>query len=187
MLAHVDENYRATGQWKQGSEVPTYFLLLSKEAVRSISKHMEFYEWKGLMIKVCGIDQLVNAMGLSNAKLLKETLVKYAQNADMKTSDEFGKSIFQNVPTPEDDLYYVGTVSPVLHYCMGGIKVNAEGCVLNSDDQVISGLFACGEVVGGVHGDSRLGGNSLLECAVFGAIIGQQVPIHTTATVTKTK
>jgi hypothetical protein len=62
---------------------------------------------------------------------------------------------------------------------MGGIKINEQGQVLTSDSSVVEGLFAVGEVSGGVHGQNRLGGNSLLECTVFGRVIGSQsIPIN---------
>jgi succinate dehydrogenase/fumarate reductase flavoprotein subunit len=53
---------------------------------------------------------------------------------------------------------------------MGGIKINNRTEVINDDNKVIKGLYAVGEVTGGVHGANRLGGNSLLECVVFGRI-----------------
>ena len=51
---------------------------------------------------------------------------------------------------------------------MGGIKINSKAEVLNIKDKVIKGLYAAGEVTGGIHGANRLGGNSLLECVVYG-------------------
>merc|ERR1719446_1392598 len=60
---------------------------------------------------------------------------------------------------------------------MGGIKINPEGSVIREDGTTIEGLHAAGEVTGGVHGVNRLGGNSLLECTVFGTVVGQKVPI----------
>lgn len=50
--------------------------------------------------------------------------------------------------------------------------INEQGQVLTKDSAVVPGLFAVGEVSGGVHGQNRLGGNSLLECTVFGRVIG---------------
>jgi succinate dehydrogenase/fumarate reductase flavoprotein subunit len=51
---------------------------------------------------------------------------------------------------------------------MGGIKINRNAEVINNNNKVINGLYAAGEVTGGIHGENRLGGNSLLECVVFG-------------------
>ena len=60
---------------------------------------------------------------------------------------------------------------------MGGISIDNEGNVVDEEKKVIKGLYAAGEVTGGVHGNNRLGGNSLLECTVFGTIVGKKVPI----------
>ena len=62
-------------------------------------------------------------------------------------------------------------MTPVVHYCMGGVKISKDAEVL-SGEKVIPGLFATGEVCGGVHGKNRLGGNSLLDCVVFGRVSG---------------
>jgi len=72
------------------------------------------------------------------------------------------------------DRILVGKVTPVVHYTMGGVRIDTQGRVLRTDGTVIEGLFAVGEVSGGVHGENRLGGNSLLECTVFGRLIGAE-------------
>jgi predicted heme/steroid binding protein len=94
-------------------------------------------------------------------------------------TDSFGKSSFRGLPSDDldNEVFYVGIVTPVLHYCMGGIKIDTEGSVIREDGTTIEGLHAAGEVSGGVHGTNRLGGNSLLECTVFGTIVGQKLPI----------
>ena len=83
------------------------------------------------------------------------------------------------MPTSDDESYYAGMVTPVLHYCMGGIRIDDEGHVLNEDGRKVEGLYAAGEVAGGVHGSNRLGGNSLLECVVFGRRIGNLLQTET--------
>merc|ERR1712014_244105 len=65
--------------------------------------------------------------------------------------------------------FFVAIITPVIHYCMGGAEVNAKGQVMGKSGP-IAGLYAAGEVAGGVHGNNRLGGNSLLECVVFGRV-----------------
>lgn len=111
-------------------------------------------------------------------KKITKTIREY-QTAAKKGVDAFGKTSYRGVPAKDlkTETFYVGTVTPVLHYCMGGIKINPECSVLKEDGAVIEGLHAAGEVTGGVHGVNRLGGNSLLECTVFGTVVGQKVPI----------
>lgn len=74
----------------------------------------------------------------------------------------------------QEPSYLVARVSPAAHYCMGGVSIDQNARVLSSGDgSVIQGLFAAGEVTGGIHGGNRLGGNSLLDCVVYGRIAGK--------------
>eukprot|EP00531_Pseudo-nitzschia_arenysensis_P017151 CAMPEP_0116122814 /NCGR_PEP_ID=MMETSP0329-20121206/4414_1 /TAXON_ID=697910 /ORGANISM="Pseudo-nitzschia arenysensis, Strain B593" /LENGTH=1127 /DNA_ID=CAMNT_0003616685 /DNA_START=306 /DNA_END=3689 /DNA_ORIENTATION=- len=176
MLKH-DKNFAKTGKWNPSTEVPTFNLVLSSSAALDGKKHVDLYSHKGLLTKVEGIDALAKHMNIGVKKVTK-TIREY-QSAAKKGSDEFGKTSFRGVPADDlvDETFYVGTVTPVLHYCMGGIKINPEGSVIREDGTTIEGLHAAGEVTGGVHGVNRLGGNSLLECTVFGTVVGQKVPI----------
>lgn len=63
-------------------------------------------------------------------------------------------------------------MTPVLHYTMGGLEIDPEARVLAPGGVPLPGLFAAGEVAGGVHGANRLGGSSLLGCVVFGRVAG---------------
>merc|ERR1712154_173297 len=83
-----------------------------------------------------------------------------------------GKPRFPGVPYKADQELRVGFVEPVLHYVMGGIAINTSSQVLDENNKVIPGLFACGEAAGGVHGRNRLAGNSLVECVVYGRVAG---------------
>ncbi len=88
-------------------------------------------------------------------------------------TDEFGKRVFP-VPFDPTQPLLAARVTPSIHYSMGGLKIDADTRVLaENGGQPIKGLFAAGEVTGGVHGKNRLAGNSLLECVVFGRIAGQ--------------
>jgi succinate dehydrogenase/fumarate reductase flavoprotein subunit len=69
-------------------------------------------------------------------------------------------------------------MEPVLHFTMGGIEINEHAEVLNSEQQPFTGLYACGELAGGVHGANRLGGSSLLGCVVYGRVAGDSASQH---------
>ena len=71
-----------------------------------------------------------------------------------------------------DDFFNVAIMTPVLHYTMGGPEIDPESREFAPGNKPIPGLFAAGEVTGGVHGANRLGGSSLLECVVFGCFAG---------------
>ncbi|MNC83679.1 Fumarate reductase flavoprotein subunit precursor [compost metagenome] len=57
---------------------------------------------------------------------------------------------------------------------MGGVVINTQAQVLDTDDQIIKGLYAAGEVTGGVHGGNRLGGNALADITTFGRIAADE-------------
>merc|ERR1719487_1760046 len=69
--------------------------------------------------------------------------------------------------------FYVAIITPVIHYCMGGLETSKDGECVSSSGTTLPGLFVAGEAAGGVHGNNRLGGNSLLDCVVFGRVAGR--------------
>ena len=73
----------------------------------------------------------------------------------------------------KDEAFAGAIITPVIHYCMGGLETTKDGEVVKSNGQVFPGLFVAGEAAGGVHGNNRLGGNSLLDCVVFGRVAGR--------------
>merc|ERR1712151_998987 len=84
-----------------------------------------------------------------------------------------GKKFFHNVIQGSEvasEPFYVAIITTVIHYCMGGLEIDVNSAVLDSKGKAIAGLYAAGEVAGGVHGNNRLGGNSLLDCVVFGRV-----------------
>merc|ERR1712066_339822 len=86
-----------------------------------------------------------------------------------------GKKFYHNIipgSAVATEPFYVAIITPVIHYCMGGLEITADSeCV--TEKGVIPGLYAAGEIAGGVHGNNRLGGNSLLDCVVFGRVAGK--------------
>jgi len=77
-----------------------------------------------------------------------------------------------------DDIFNVAVMTPVLHYTMGGLEIDPESRVVDAKGKPIPGLFAAGEVAGGVHGANRLGGSSLLGCVVFGRVSGDSAAAY---------
>jgi flavocytochrome c len=181
MLSH-DAQYAKTREWNSEAEIPTFHLVLSSSAADDGKKHVDLYSHKGLLTKIEGIDALAAWMGLPT-KAVASTIQSY-QKAAQKGQDEFGKTVFNGLPKDDlsNEVFYAGKVTPVLHYCMGGIKIDSEGNVLKEGGGIIPGLHAAGEVTGGVHGNNRLGGNSLLECTVYGTIVGQKIPVKSKPT-----
>lgn len=148
-----------------------YRLVLNSACAKEIIWHCKHYQGRGLMEFYDSGAALAKAIGIP-ASQLQETFGVYSKQCDAK-KDEFGKVFFQNGPFRMDDTFYVAIVTPVVHYTMGGLHVNADSQVVAKTGKPIEGLWAAGEVAGGVHGVNRLGGSSLLDCVVFGRVSGR--------------
>merc|ERR1719262_780981 len=86
-----------------------------------------------------------------------------------------GKKFYHNIipgSAVKTEPFYVAIITPVIHYCMGGLEVDVNSACIGANGKPVPGLYAAGEVAGGVHGNNRLGGNSLLDCVVFGRVAG---------------
>eukprot|EP00756_Hemistasia_phaeocysticola_P022343 Hpha_TRINITY_DN15828_c0_g6::TRINITY_DN15828_c0_g6_i1::g.188178::m.188178 len=147
-----------------------YRLCLNSKAAETIKWHCAHYAGRGLMKKYDNAAALAKDMGVEPAVVAK-TFADYSHQAATK-SCPFGKTIFNNTPVEAEDTFYVAVVTPVIHYCMGGLKVSVDAEVLGKDNKPIPGLFCGGEAAGGIHGLNRLGGSSLLDCVVFGRVSG---------------
>ena len=101
---------------------------------------------------------------------LAATIAAYNKAVDAKSDAEFKrKDLPRALRTPK---YYAIAIQPGVHYTMGGLKIDRESEVLTKDGKPVAGLYAAGEVTGGVHGTNRLGGNSISETITFGRIAG---------------
>ncbi|OBT69941.1 hypothetical protein VE03_00625 [Pseudogymnoascus sp. 23342-1-I1] len=168
-LGHRD--YVSGEMWKEKAKgkFPVRLVLNSK-ASNVLDFHTRHYAGRGLMKKMTG-DELAKEIGCTPAHL-QSTFSAYNAIADGKTKDPYGKKFFHNGPVNVDDYFYVSVMEPVLHFTMGGIEINDQAQILNSAGQPFEGLYACGELAGGVHGANRLGGSSLLGCVVYGRVAG---------------
>ena len=115
------------------------------------------------------LEELAGKIGI-DAEVLKATVDTY--NEGMKNgSDEFGKAASADAVI-EQGPFYASLRTPTVHHTMGGIQINTQAQVLNESGQVIPGLYAAGEVTGGIHGNNRLGGNAYSDIMTFGRIAG---------------
>ncbi|KAI0812273.1 fumarate reductase [Irpex lacteus] len=145
-------------------------LVLNGQASQEIEWHCKHYVGRGLMKRFENGEALAKEIGIPVSKL-KKTFDDY--NAGVKAKkDPFGKKFFSTGEWKLDDYFNVAIMTPVLHYTMGGLEIDPESRVVGKDGKPIPGLFAAGEVAGGVHGANRLGGSSLLGCVVFGRVSG---------------
>lgn len=105
-----------------------------------------------------------------NSENLKKAVETYNQAVNKEIEDPFGRSLFKD-PIDKGP-FYASLRVPTVHHTMGGIKINENAEVIDKDGNVIKGLYAAGEVTGGIHGKNRLGGNALTDILVFGRIAG---------------
>ncbi|EXJ92848.1 aromatic-L-amino-acid decarboxylase [Capronia epimyces CBS 606.96] len=152
-------------------------LVLDEATYEAAKAHVDFYLWKGLMRKttIAELDHADAAL----ASIKEYSAVVQGEAADAQGRISFGRWRLLD-PAP-DSTVYIGTVTPVVHYTMGGVVFTPDAQVLETAGAPIKGLWAAGEITGGIHGANRLGGSSLLECAVFGRIAGQNAAAYAEA------
>lgn len=162
-------------------------LLLNSKASKELDWHTRHYKGRGLMKAYKNIKALADEMKVPYSTL-EETWKSYNANFEKQTKDpeggpydaygggkswdSFGKKYYHNMPVDLNDEYHVAIITPVVHYTMGGVCVD-QHARLTGKNGAIPGLFGAGEVNGGIHGENRLGGSSLLDCVVFGRVAGR--------------
>lgn len=153
-----------------GSKQWATTILLDPGASEAAKSHIGFYAFKGLLrkVRVSELDPAVRA-----------SVDEYAAAVQTGAADPFGRRSYGRwslAPGDGDAEVYVGQITPVTHFTMGGAAIDTGARVLREEGGSmvpVPGIWAAGEVTGGVHGDNRLGGSSLLECVVFGRTAGQ--------------
>ncbi|ODQ79414.1 hypothetical protein BABINDRAFT_171643 [Babjeviella inositovora NRRL Y-12698] len=151
-------------------------LILNSKAANNLAFHVKHYTHRGLMKPQKAAD-IAKEMGIE-LSVLKEEMSKYNRYAEGKAKDPFGKQFFPSTPLAVDDDFHVSFVTRVLHFTMGGVKINLKSEVLDAKNKVIEGLYAAGELAGGIHGHNRLGGSSLLGCVVYGRVAADAATNH---------
>ena len=143
--------------------------LVFDTAVRESLSAIEKYINEGIIVEANTIEELAEKTGINKENLVA-TMNKYASMQEAGEDSEFGRKSME-VPLTKAP-FFAGLAKPAIHHTMGGVKINTETQVLKEDGSVIPGLYAAGEVVGGVHGGNRLGGNAVADIVVFGRISG---------------
>lgn len=143
--------------------------LLFDQAVRDSLAAIESYINAGIVTEADTPEELGEALGIDGA-VLAETLAAYAAYQADGTDADFGRESME-LPLNQPK-YYAALCAPAIHHTMGGVKMNTETQVLKENGDAIPGLFAAGEVTGGVHGGNRLGGNAVTDIVVFGRVAG---------------
>ena len=108
-----------------------------------------------------------------NGKNLVETVKKWNKFCKKGTGDEMGRpTCMDDHRLDEGGPYYATLMTPSVHHTMGGVQINEKAQVINNSGKVIPGLYAAGEITGGIHGTNRVGCNAVPDALTFGRIAG---------------
>ena len=151
------------------------YLVFDQNTFDSMKALQENYE-NGIVTKGETIEELAGLLDI-DADTMKASLEQWNDFVAAKNDEEFGRDTGMDADLSQAP-YYAIKVAPAVHHTMGGIKINTLTEVIDVDGNVIPGLYAAGEVTGGVHGANRLGGNAITDINVFGRQAGLQASAY---------
>ena len=136
------------------------------------SKEFEQWQKDDLLYVAESIEDAAQHYGIDPAAL-KATVDAYNASIADGVDEDFNRG--GALRTLAEGPFYIQKVIPSAHHTMGGLTINTDAQVLDTDGNPIPGLYAAGEVTGGIHGTNRLGGNAITDLVVFGRIAGRNV------------
>ncbi len=158
------------------AQTGSYSWLVVDQAMVDASSVIQGYINKGMTVSGEDYAKLAEAMGV-DAAAFAATMEAWNACVEAKNDAEFGRTSFANPLNTAP--YYAIKVTAGVHHTMGGLKINTAAEVLDTENAVIPGLYAAGEITGGVHGANRLGGNAVADFIVFGRIAGENAAEYT--------
>ena len=141
--------------------------LVIDNSIYSKNKMAQNYTAEKLMTKCDTIADVAKLIGV-DPKVVQASFDQYHKAFDNKKDDLFGRP--EMLIRMDQAPYFVAEVTPGIHHTMGGVKIDPQAEVLTPEKKPIPGLFAAGEVTGGVHGGNRIGGNAVADIITFGRI-----------------
>ncbi|WP_311531120.1 flavocytochrome c [uncultured Anaerococcus sp.] len=163
MAIKAQTDYVGYVLWDETSNEKTGTMASNPEEAKSLFD-------RGLMVKADTLEELADHFGIDKDALL-ETVKTFNENSAKEEDPDFNlRMLGWQV---KDAPFYMMKAAPAVHHTMGGLKINTEAKVLNKDGQWIEGLYAAGEVTGGIHGENRLGSVAMTDITVFGKIAGE--------------
>ncbi len=150
----------------------SYAYLIFDNALAGRAKQVDYYKEQGVVVEADTIEALAEKIDVDPATL-KKTLDTWNQAVTDKADKDFGRETAMDYDLTEGPFYAI-QIAPGIHHTMGGVKINTKTQVLKEDGTPITGLYAAGEVTGGIHGQNRIGGNAVADIMVFGRQAGAQ-------------
>lgn len=141
------------------------YLIFGKEVFERVQA-LAFYEKIGLVESGLTIEELAQKIDVPSDNL-QATIATWNQSVVNKYDEIFKRNTGMQVGIQQAPFYAIH-IAPAIHYTMGGLHIDTKAQVLNQSGQPILGLYAAGEVTGGLHGNNRIGGNSIAETVIFG-------------------
>lgn len=153
-----------------------YAYIVFDDQVREENKAVEQYIRCGLVQEAESARALAEKLDMNADNL--DSALRFYNSAVQKGKDSvFGRATALRHPLVTAPFYAI-RIAPGVHHTMGGVKINANTAVLDKDGNVIKGVWAAGEVAGGVHGGNRIGGNAVADIIIFGITAGRQASAH---------
>ena len=146
----------------------SYAYIIFDQRLRDGLKAIEKYVSTGITVQADTIEGLAEQLDIDPATLA-ETLATWNQYVADKKDPEFGRDTGMDNDLSQAP-YYAIKVAPGIHHTMGGVRIDTKAQVIDTNGKPIPGLFAAGEVTGGVHGGNRIGGNAVADIVVFGRV-----------------
>ena len=156
----------------------SYSWLIVDQAMADASSVIQGYIKKGYTKTGATYEELAKELDVDPAAFAN-TMETWNSYVEAKNDPDFGRTSFAN--PLNNGPYYAIKVTAGVHHTMGGVTINSATEVLKEDGNVIPGLFAAGEVTGGVHGANRLGGTAVADFVVFGRIAGESAANYASA------
>ena len=156
----------------------SYSWLIVDQAMADASSVIQGYIKKGYTKTGVTYEELAKELDVDPAAFAN-TMETWNSYVEAKNDPDFGRTSFAN--PLNNGPYYAIKVTAGVHHTMGGVTINSATEVLKEDGTVIPGLFAAGEVTGGVHGANRLGGTAVADFVVFGRIAGESAANYASA------
>lgn len=149
--------------------------LILDQGIRDRVKAIEFYDKTGLVEHGDTIEDLAQTLKMDPA-VLSQTVADWNQAVKDQNDEQFGRTTGMERDISKPGFFAIH-IAPAIHYTMGGLHIDSKTHVLDGNGDVIEGLYAAGEVAGGLHGNNRVGGNSIAETIIFGRQAGMQVAL----------
>ncbi|OON41388.1 flavocytochrome c [Izhakiella australiensis] len=150
--------------------------IIFDEQIRLNNKAADEYIGRGFVISAATPEELAAKINM-DPTALQHTLERFNQFVEQQNDEDFGRKTALRHPLNQGP-YYAIRIAPGVHHTMGGVTINVDTSVLDSQKQIIPGAWAAGEVVGGIHGANRIGGNAVADIIIFGIKAGHNAAVH---------